>query len=102
MLDLGEVLTRFEMTFRDIGRVQLSIHEYVIPGLIFWWAAYGYLLIPLVRQTELRVQTTYHATVAELLMFDDLTNEKTRLVHFFLIFASKPRSLVAGFQITLD
>jgi len=83
MLDLSEILTRSKMTFSDIGRVQLSIYEYVIPGLIFRGPTERHLFIPLFGQTELGIHTTYHTTVAELPMFDDLTNEKPTLVHTF-------------------
>lgn len=64
------------MALRHVGGVGGIIDEYVVPGFVLGWSAAGHLLVPLLAQIELGIDTYDDAPVAELAVFDELPDKE--------------------------
>lgn len=78
MHDFLRNFRRLQVSLCDIGRMIRSIHEHMVPWLVFGRARTSHLLIPFVRSLKDRIGVINHAEVIEQLVMDDLSDLKSR------------------------
>ncbi len=76
MLDLALVLARYQIAFRDIGRLVRVVHQHTVPRLVSWRFGDRHLLIPVFAQSKFAVTSIDNASIGKSPMLDDLPNMK--------------------------
>lgn len=70
-----------QVTLGNIGLVTFIVHEDVIPGIVFWRAASGNLIVPGITPHKDRIHVHDHAAVVEQPVIDTLTYGEFSLFH---------------------
>ena len=76
--DWVSALVRFQVSFCNIGSVGRFIHQYMVPGLIFWRTRERNRFVPLLRGLEMRINVDNDTAVAEPSVVYQLTYRELR------------------------
>ena len=74
--DVGGVFAKLNVPLSDVGGVVGTIDQYVVPGGVFWGAALGYVIVPLIGAFECGVHLKDDTSVIEFIVGDDVADVK--------------------------
>ena len=70
----------FEVALRHVGRMSRAVHEYVVPGCVFWRPRAGDLLVPVLTPLEGCVDVEDDTPIVETEVVNEVADPEARFL----------------------